>query len=106
MPHNRRRIRMAQDLISIAALLCVALCNHGQSDAERAQEAITKAGGMVIQDPNQAGKPIIGAHLGNCDVDDDWLVNLIKLTDLQVLYLGGTQVTDRGLARVAGFSKL
>jgi Leucine-rich repeat (LRR) protein len=75
-------------------------------EREKAMAVVKQLGGKLEADSNVPGHPVVILDLRKTKLTDEGLANLRGLRDLKVLYLGGSQITDAGLAQVANFAKL
>ncbi len=94
------------------SLICLALfaarpaAADEEADAQKATEAIRKAGGTVLVDEADPTKPALRVDLGGDKIGDADLAALESLPHLQQLYLAGSHITDAGLAHLRRLTKL
>ncbi len=67
---------------------------------------IRKLGGKVTFDDDAPGKPIFAVNFSEVPIGDEALKSIAGLTELKVLLLGFTQVTDAGLKHIEGLTEL
>jgi hypothetical protein len=75
-------------------------------DANAAIEAINKIGGTVMQLAQNDDSLVVDFHLGGTALTDDGLANVKVLPKVVQLNLKDTQITDEGLAHIAGLATL
>ena len=76
------------------------------TDQAKAVAEIEKLGGKITFDDKSPDKAVIGVALGGTKVTDAGLAHLKGLTQLQSLNLGFTKVTDTGLEHLRRLTKL
>lgn len=73
---------------------------------EQALTIIRQLGGVVEEDPNVLGKPIVQINLWGKKLNDNGLKHLAMFPSLQVCVLFNTPVTDHGLAVISRLPEL
>jgi cytochrome c553 len=76
------------------------------ADAQAAIDAINKIGGTVMQLAQNDDSLVVDFHLGGTALTDDGLAQVKLLPKVVQLDLKDTQITDAGLAHVAGLATL
>ncbi|MFH0884048.1 MAG: hypothetical protein V2A56_13765, partial [bacterium] len=90
-------------LLSTAASGCGAKVSPKE---EFAVAKIRKLGGQITFDDKRPEKSVIRVDVNNCKMSDTDLKELTTLTNLQTLFLGGTDVSDAGLEYLKGLNNL
>ncbi len=106
--------RVAALVLPALALLTSRLPADDKSEREQALAEIKKLKGTVVNVPFSVDDlvhlrklpDLAAVYLRKCKVTDKGLEKLAGLTRLKYLYLGQTSVTDKGLEHLKGMSQL
>ena len=99
---RRRALRsmeamMRQVLLVVSVFLTPSRDLSGQEPDKKAIAAIEALGGKIRRDPKKTGGPVTAVSLRRSHATDASLIHVKKFTELRLLDLSETKVTDQGL---------
>jgi internalin A len=98
--------RYDSTLVSFITLAVIVLSRFADASEDEAVAAVKKLGGRATLKEESFAKPVVSVDLAETGVDDDALKVLPMLSDLEILDLSKTQVTNAGLTYIAKLTRL
>ena len=107
MTQRRHSFFVRSPLLAVAFAVFMSGCSSQppvQEENEAAVNAVKAAGGSIVRDENQPGKPVVSVTFEKAT--DAALKELAPLRRLTTVTLAGTQVSNAGLKELTGLPRL